>query len=155
MNEVGKTIQERFVDFTLSFLLLTQRGEIHWEEATPDNPEWSTGVKNLVNFSRNIKFYRVFIARRGETYFYLTKTSNKEPQLCIRERDKMHYPYKFIIQVNEQAPLIIDIISVASSSVIQEFYETVENIIEEAQRNSQSQSLALHIDLLKSAHILP
>lgn len=144
MDDIEIKFQDSFINFVKTFLLLTKKGYISWEY---DNT-------SFYSFLKDIKILRAYKGVLDKTLFFLTKTSDKDPQLCIREKDKVSYPYKFISKREEGEHLIIDIQDVGFSSIIQEFYETVENLIEENERNKQNEKLKEYIDILKPTELL-
>lgn len=144
MDDIDIKIQNSYIEFVRTFLLLTKRGHISWEYADI----------NSLFFQRDVKILRAYRGNLGKISFFLAKTSDKDPQLCIRERDKANYPYKFISQKDQSEHLMIDIQDVGFSSIIQEFYETVENLIEETERNRQNEKLKEYINILKPTELL-
>lgn len=144
MDDIDIKIQNSYIEFVRTFLLLTKRGHISWEYADI----------NSLSFQRDVKILRAYRGNLDKISFFLAKTSDKDPQLCIRERDKANYPYKFISQKDQREHLMIDIQDVGFSSIIQEFYETVENLIEETERNRQNEKLKEYINILKPTELL-
>lgn len=140
MENIRLKMQEAFLKVVKTFLLLTKNGHLKWEVADMQALE--------------VTAVAAFNSHYGENDFYLLKKSEYDPQLCIRKKDYVNYPYSFCLKRKNEDLLEIDILSVGSSSIIQEFYETVEVLVEEEKQSNKNKQLKDYIAFLKADKIL-
>lgn len=143
-DSIKHRISETYAKYVSLFLIQTKYSFLKWKEIDVNNLDFSTDEKVL----------RAFHAQLLNLSYYLLKTSDKNPQLCIREKDWENYPYKFIAKSDERKPLIIDIKKVNPSSIIQEFYDIVETAIDEENQKAQKEQLHEYINFLKGTDML-
>lgn len=140
----NRCLSETYAKYVNLFLMQTKYSFLKWKEINVSSLDFEVDKKAL----------RVFQAQLLNLSYYLLKTSDKDPQLCIREKDWNNYPYKFITKSADKKPLIIDIKKVNPSSIIQEFYDVVETAIDEERQKAQEKQLHEYINILKGTDIL-